>query len=173
MTEFTKDAITTDLDEKPILDYLSKKNSHERDHRIKFYEEGHRYTVDGKEGFTSVTTWNHHHFPQFNADSIIDKMMKGKNWLIKEKNQKYWDISTDKPKTRSDIKKMWDANRDAAAAAGTAMHYDIECFYNSNTLSNSFYNSLSNSFMGLDTDHVYFMNFYNANKSLKPATTKL
>ena len=104
MTEFTKDAITTDLDEKPILDYLSKKNSHERDYRIKFYEEGHRYTVDGKEGFTSVTTWNHHHFPQFNADSIIDKMMKGKNWLIKEKNQKYWDTSTDKPKTRSDIK---------------------------------------------------------------------
>jgi len=148
MTEFTKDATTTDLDEKPILDYLSKKNSHERDHRIKFYEEGHRYTVDGKEGFTSVTTWNHHHFPQFNADSIIDKMMKGKNWLIKEKNQKYWDISTDKPKTRSDIKKMWDANRDAAAAAGTAMHYDIECYYNKISTNNT------------SIEYIYFQNFW-------------
>jgi hypothetical protein len=32
--------------------------------------------------------------------------------------------------TREKIKGMWDAKRDAAAQAGTAMHYDIECYYN-------------------------------------------
>ena len=30
--------------------------------------------------YTSVTTWNHKHFPHFDADAIIDKMMKSKNW---------------------------------------------------------------------------------------------
>jgi hypothetical protein len=111
-------------------DFLAKKHPHKRDRRIKFYEIGHRYTVDELEGYTSVTTWIHHHFPPFNADSVIDKMEKGKNWRDGEKNKKYWDQETGKPMTREKIKGMWDAKRDAAAQAGTAMHYDIECYYN-------------------------------------------
>ena len=39
-------------------------------------------------------------------------------------------------KTREQIKGEWDQNRDEAAAAGTAMHYDIECYYNGLTVQN-------------------------------------
>ena len=51
----------------------------------------------------SVTTWNHSHFAHFDADKIITKMMNGKNW---KPGYKYYG------KTREEIKKMWDDNRD-------------------------------------------------------------
>ena len=112
-------------------DFLAKKHPHGRDLEIKFNAKGHQYTVgNGSDEYTSVTTWIHDHFPPFNADSVIDKMEKGKNWRDGEKNKKYWDQETGKPMTREKIKGMWDAKRDAAAQAGTAMHYDIECYYN-------------------------------------------
>ena len=47
-------------------------------------------------------------------------MMSSKNWP----NNKYYG------KTKDEIMELWDANRDAAASAGTKMHYNIECFYN-------------------------------------------
>lgn len=63
-------------------DYLANLHFHPRDARIKFYEGPHIYTVDegtgqGMDGvkFTSVTTWNHHHFEEFDANKIIDDMM--------------------------------------------------------------------------------------------------
>lgn len=165
MTEFVKDAVATGpVKDAGPPDFLAKKYPHERDSRIKFYEEGHRYTVDGLEGYTSVTTWNHHHFPQFNADSIIDKMEKGKNWQIKEKNQKYWDQETDKPMTRDKIKASWDANRDAAAKAGTAMHYDIECYYNEIPSNNS---SIEYKYF-----QKYLEDFERENPHLKPYRTE-
>ena len=68
------------------LNYLSKKNAHELDSHITFDEGPHIYTIDGDSGYTSVTTWNHSHFPKFDSDKIIDKMMKGKNW----KTSKYY-----------------------------------------------------------------------------------
>jgi len=102
------------------LTFLSKKNKHERDDRILFDEPTHVYTIDGDKGFTSVTTWNHSHFEEFDSDKIIDNMMKSKKW----KDNKYYGMS------KEEIKKSWDKNRDEAAEAGTKMHYDIECFYN-------------------------------------------
>ena len=39
--------------------------------------------------------------------------------------------------TREKIKQGWDENRDAAAAAGTKLHYDIECYYNMMPVKNS------------------------------------
>ena len=69
------------MTEKITPTYLSKKNPHPRDEFISFEEGPHIYTVLGERGtYTSVTTWNHSHFSSFNADEIIDKMMKGKNW---------------------------------------------------------------------------------------------
>lgn len=104
------------------LTFLSEKNPHERDLRIKFEEEGHKYTIDGECGkYTSVTTIVHRQFEQFDADKIIDKMMASPKW---PQNKKYFG------KTKEEIKKMWDDNRDEAATAGTKMHYDIECYYN-------------------------------------------
>ena len=55
-------------------DYLSKKNAHERDSHITFDEGPHIYTIDGDSDYTSVTSWNHSHFPKFNADLIIEKI---------------------------------------------------------------------------------------------------
>tara|TARA_B100000575_G_scaffold293055_1_gene303250 strand:+ start:4319 stop:5110 length:792 start_codon:yes stop_codon:yes gene_type:complete len=103
------------------INYLANINKHERDDHVQFDEGPHIYTVDGDDSFMSVTTWNHSHFGHFDADKIIDKMMKGKNW---KEGYKYYGM------TKEEIKASWDKNRDEAAAAGTKMHYDIECYYN-------------------------------------------
>ena len=94
---------------------LSNKNSHKRDQYIKFEEEGHKYTItcDSESKYTSVTTWNHSHFPHFDADLIISKMMSGKSW---KSGHKYWGL------TREGIKDLWNLNRDNAAGAGTQLH---------------------------------------------------
>ncbi len=108
--------------EKITPTFLAMKNAHPRDEFITFDEGPHIYTVHGEQGYTSVTTWVHHHFSHFDADAIIDKMMKSRNW--KDPSYKYYGM------TREEIKAMWDKNRDQASGAGTKMHYDIECFYN-------------------------------------------
>ncbi len=116
-------ATFTTEDNHGTLRYLATKNAHIRDKDISFEEGPHVYTVLGdRGGYTSVTTWNHHHFAEFDPDSIIDKMMKSKNWT--NPTYKYFGMS------REQIKKMWDDNRDAAACAGTNMHNHIECYYN-------------------------------------------
>ena len=99
---------------------LANKNPHSRDKCISFEEGPHIYTINGDSDFMSVTTWNHSHFEQFDADKIIDKMM-GRNW---GPANKYWGMS------KEEIKKMWKDNGIAASEAGTKMHLDIECFYN-------------------------------------------
>lgn len=106
---------------------LSLRFSHERDKNIQFQEEGHKYTIltDPESTYTSVTTWNHSHFGHFDADEIIRKMMKSKNW---KEGHHYWGL------TGEEIKDMWNKNRDNAAGAGTQLHYEIECFMNSNLL---------------------------------------
>lgn len=106
-------------------EYLAKHNAHERDAFIKFFDVGHRYEItinpEDMTKYTSVTTWNHEHFPKFDADATITKMMQGPNW--KEGN-KYWGM------TREQIKDMWKQNGTSVAQAGTDMHYQIECFMN-------------------------------------------
>jgi hypothetical protein len=111
--------------------YLAQQNPHPRDAHIHFDEGPHKYTIQGIEGitpeteFTSVTTWVHQHFEHFDAKKIIAGMMRNqKKWNDPIANAKYYG------KTAEEIEQMWaTAGRDAAAA-GTAMHYKIECFYN-------------------------------------------
>lgn len=109
--------------------YLEKINPHPKDKNVTFYDPTHTYTIQLQDSngnnfkddtFTSVTTWNHSHFGRFDADAIIEKMMKSPKW----KNSKYYGM------TPEQIKELWDKNRDEAAKAGTIMHYDIECYYN-------------------------------------------
>jgi hypothetical protein len=101
--------------------HLATLNSHKRDKRIVFDEKPHIYYIDGSsDGYISCTTWNHTHFEQFDANVIIDKMMKSSKW----KSNKYYG------KSKEEIKAMWDKNRDESALAGTQLHYDIECYYN-------------------------------------------
>tara|TARA_Y100000992_G_scaffold302469_1_gene276784 strand:+ start:5915 stop:6697 length:783 start_codon:yes stop_codon:yes gene_type:complete len=132
------------------IDYLSKLNVHERDSRIEFDEPTHVYTIDGDSNYTSVTTWNHSHFEHFDADKVIDNMMKSKNWS----NNKYYEYS------RETIKTIWNDNRDAAAAAGTKMHYDIECYYNKCPNKNE------------SIEYMYFENFLKDYPNLKPYRTE-
>ena len=105
-----------------MANYLATKNTHERDQFILFDEGPHTYTVRGEQGYTSVTTWNHHHFAKFDGIKIINGIVKSPK--MKDPSYKYYGM------TKQDIINSWDANRDAAATAGTKTHYNVECFYN-------------------------------------------
>ena len=132
------------------INTLAIKNPHERDTHITFDEGPHIYTIDGDSDYMSVTTWNHKHFEKFDADAIITKMMSGPNW----NNSKYYGL------TREEIKAQWEANRDSAASAGTAMHYDIECYYNGMDVCNN------------TIEYAYFKDFVYDNQHLKPYRTE-
>ena len=132
------------------LNYLSEKNSHILDSYISFEEGPHIYTIEKDSNYTSVTTWNHSHFPKFNADKIIGKMMNSKNW----KTSKYFG------KTKDEIKKEWDDNKNQAAEAGTKIHYDIECYYNNNKIINN------------SVEYSYFNSFLDNTKHMVPYRTE-
>lgn len=138
------------MTEKKAPDYLENLHKHPRDSHISFDEGPHIYTIDGDSDYKSVTTWNHSHFPHFNADKIIDNMMKSKNWC----ENKYY------PMTKNQIKSLWRKNGKEASEAGTKMHYDIECFYNNISVTNE------------STEYKYFMNFYKEFSHLKPYRTE-
>ena len=106
---------------------LERRNIHERDSEIKFYARGHKYEIitDPKSKYTSVTTWNHKHFPKFDADAIIANMFKSKGW---GPEHKYWG------QTAEQIKASWKSNGDAVSGAGTNLHERIEDFMNNNWL---------------------------------------
>ena len=106
---------------------LERRNIHERDSEIKFYARGHKYEIitDPKSKYTSVTTWNHKHFPKFDADAIIANMFKSKGW---GPDHKYWG------QTAEQIKASWKSNGDAVSGAGTNLHERIEDFMNNNWL---------------------------------------
>ena len=71
------------------INYLATVNKHERDDHVTFDEGPHVYTVDGDDSFMSVTTWNHSHFGHFDADKIIDNMMRGKKW---KEGKRRWQV---------------------------------------------------------------------------------
>lgn len=102
------------------MEFLQLKNPHQRDKYISFDEGPHIYTIKGDSKYLSVTTWNHSHFEKFNADLIIQKMMKSKKWST----SKYFNMTPD------EIKMGWEENRNKAASDGTRMHENIEKFYN-------------------------------------------
>lgn len=135
---------------KKIPDTLSKQNKHERDSHIVFDEGPHIYTIDGDSSYTSCTTWIHSHFSHFDADHILDNIFKGKK--MSDPSYKYFGM------TREEIKAGWSGNE--AALLGTAMHYDIECFYNGWEVNN-------------DTiEFSYFRKFAEDYKHLKPYRTE-
>jgi len=132
------------------MDYLSNQHPHPNDNYITFEEGPHIYTIHGDSSYTSVTTFNHQHFEPFNANNIINNMMKSKNWP----KSKYYG------QTPKEIKAGWEENRVAAATAGTNMHYDIECFYNNIESSNK------------SIEYEYFKAFATRFKHLKPYRTE-
>lgn len=120
---------TADIQTIPKPEYLAIKNAHERDPYIVFDEGPHEYTVRGEKGYTSVTTWNHSLFEAFDEEKNIKQILKNRKWK-NDTEYKYY------KKTPEEIKQMWEENRCKAAAAGTKMHFDIECYYNNIPVTN-------------------------------------
>jgi ATP-dependent exoDNAse (exonuclease V) beta subunit len=138
--------------------YLATLNAHERDPDISFQEEGHIYTVKGEQGYTSVTTFIHKLFPHFDSTQIIQQILNNKR--RNDPTYKYYG------KTKEDILHEWDVNRDAASAAGTKMHYDIECYFN------NIYNE--NKSIEFEYFHRFLKDFVHCNNGLelKPYRTE-
>jgi len=136
----------------PVPDFLAKKNPHTRDEYITFDEGPHIYYVRGDPSFTSVTTWNHHHFAPFDTEKVLDNTLKSRK--MQDPKYKYYGM------TREEIKKSWDDNRDRAAKAGTKMHYDIECHYNGWDVKND------------SIEFQYFRKFLEDFPNLKPYRTE-
>jgi hypothetical protein len=150
------------------INMLPQINMHIRDANIHFDPVPHTYTIDdGKadaekeKKYTSVTTWNHSHFAQFDADAIIKKMR------LDLPSSKYYGQTPDQ------IKAGWDKNRDEAADAGTKMHYYIECYYNAmlNKTSSNIVAADADAATNADTSSrelAYFHNFANAFQAKYP-----
>ena len=160
---------------KPTLNnILSVKNEHPRDANIQFFEEGHKYIIlsEPEIKYTSVTTWNHSHFPHFDADEIIKNMMKSKGW---KEGHKYWGL------TPEQIKAQWNSNKDAVSGAGTDLHFEIECFNNDKRFQFEYTNKELYEIYMIDNKEThssrplewqYFINFVRDTPELKPYRTE-
>ena len=131
---------------------LSLINPHERDKHITFKEYGHIYNVKGDTKYTSVTTWVKHKFDKFDADKIIDNMMRSVKWI----NNKYYGMS------KREIKDEWNTNRDKAAQNGTNMHKMFEDYYNGISI---------DGYVG-SIEHTYFLDFIKDHSNLVPYRTE-
>jgi ATP-dependent exoDNAse (exonuclease V) beta subunit len=154
---------------------LASRNCHERDQFIQFFEEDHKYVItnDPNNKYTSVTTWNHSHFPVFNANLIIKNMMRGKNW---KEGHKYWGL------TAEEIKQQWSNNSSAVSGAGTDLHFEIECFMNNPDLESGFKKGYTHTDLYKTyilnpkaievVEWDYFINFVKDHPELKPYRTE-
>lgn len=140
------------IDNKITPNYLAITNAHPRDKFIEFDEGPHIYTVHGEKGYTSVTTFNHSHFSNFNPDAIIDSMIK--KGRLNNPNDLYYNM------TRDSIKKLWTDKGNTASTAGTKMHFDIECYYNYMEVEND------------SKEFEYFLKFDDEFSNLKPYRTE-
>jgi ATP-dependent exoDNAse (exonuclease V) beta subunit len=160
---------------KPTLfPILSTFNSHPRDLHIQFEEIGHKYTIltDPDSKYTSVTTWNHSHFPKFDSNAVIKNMMRGKNW---NPENKYWGMTPEK------IKQQWNNNGASVSSAGTDMHFDIECFMNNDiipypythmNLYSSYFSKYYQTHDNKPLEWKYFTDFVRDFPDLKPYRTE-
>lgn len=152
---------------------LSQRHFHERDKNIEFKEEGHKYKIliDKESDYTSVTTWNHTHFPKFDAELVVKNMMKGKNW---KEGHKYWGLKA------VEIIDLWTKNTSSVSGAGTDMHFEIECFMNNVVLEKNYthkelyeeYMKTKVSIQDKSLEWQYFIQFVKDTPYLKPYRTE-
>lgn len=93
----------------------------ERDTRIEFFEEDHKYVIDSDAGvvYTSTTTFVHKFFNAFDADAILTKMEASGSL-----SKKYPDM------TRDQVKQKWNDTGKSSRDLGTLLHACIEDTYN-------------------------------------------
>lgn len=105
----------------PPAQPLARTAPHPRDTHIEFFDVGHIYDVKGNRDFMSCTTFVHSFFDEFDADSIIVKMMaRAEKWKV----SKYYGM------TPEEIKDSWTYKGNHASHHGTLLHGCIEYFYN-------------------------------------------
>lgn len=151
---------------------LKHKYPHERDSQIKFYARGHKYEIksDLISKYISVTTWNHKHFPKFDADVVIQNIFNSRSW---GPDHKYWG------QTAEQIKASWKSNGDAVSGAGTSLHERIECFMNDNRFDFEYtqkhlYDAYKYDYKEVDSqiEWEYFLRFVGDHPELKPYRTE-
>ena len=106
---------------------LSIKNKHERDCRITFQEEGHKYWIDNDaKDLISATTFIHTFFPPFDSLEIINNIMK-KDEYLNDPSYKYYKMEAEQ------IQNKWKNS----AHLGTHLHADIEKYLNNQHVENT------------------------------------
>ena len=99
---------------------LEQAHPHPRDQSITFEAGPHVYTINGDSDYTSVTTWLHSHFEKFNAEAVASRIVE----RGAKPGSKYHGM------TKAQILCAWRENGRQASEAGTALHENIERFYN-------------------------------------------
>ena len=136
----------TTLTNKNLLSIINK---HSLDDRVKFRDEGHVYWIDGSsKDLISSTTFIHSFFDDFNSDQIIKNILKSDKYK-NDPSYKYYGMSY------LEIKNQWLENGRLASEAGTAMHADIENFYNDLEVEND------------SLEFKQFLNFYQDHSDLE------
>jgi hypothetical protein len=105
--------------------FLDARNAHARDTRIVAVDDPHIYYLDGDYGnVISSTTLIHAFFPSFDAPAAAHSILAGKTFLQQRHrpSYKYHGCTT-----VDDVLAKWNEWRDL----GTALHANIECFFNS------------------------------------------
>lgn len=117
---------------------LATRNEHARDRFIAFRDDTHTYYIKGKANYISCTTFIGTYFEKFDADRTIDRWLNDRSFPHgRTTHARYVPLCYDKTggrcsdaAIREAILQHWDQNRDRAAELGTAMHNNIEFFYN-------------------------------------------
>ena len=107
------------------MNTLALKNAHPRDKRIEFFEGPHLYVVDKdpSKKYISVTTFNGHHFEEYSVESHALSITKSRPYRNDPRYEFY-------KKPVEEIVRVLKAQSEQASAAGTGMHYELECYWN-------------------------------------------
>jgi len=145
-------------------------NAFPQDADIEFDEPSHVYSHKAHPGkrVTSVTTFIHHLFPEFNADEAIRKMKGSRNW---NSSNEYYGMSA------QEIKDLWEVRRNEAAEKGTIMHNNIECFMNQPSLPPDYTHQMILELIGegevQSTEWKYFLQFAKDHPNMVPFRTEM
>lgn len=116
--------------------YLDEKNKHPRDKNIIALDCPHVYYIHGScDCIISSTTFIHAFFPPFDSEKAASSVLNSKSYkAAKAKNNEKYEYYT--CNDADDILSIWDKSR----ISGTELHYNIECYINSESIHVKEYN---------------------------------
>lgn len=119
--------------------HLANYTPHPLDDCVTFVEDTHTYGIQYVHGgpffetdIVSTSGFVHQYFGHFDADVVIPKMRRGRNFAT----SKYAGM------TNAAIKASWEANGARASQRGTLLHFLLECHMNGFDLESSVYAGL-------------------------------